>query len=158
MKKSLLLCSIAAGAAVLASGTTVLAQENWLGTWKLNVEKSRYTPGPGPKSQTLKFEATADGIRLTSEGVGADGKPTGGTYTSKWDGKDVPWTGNPNADTASPRRIDANTYENVWKKGGKATITSRAGVSADGKTLTLTQGGTDAKGQSVNSVTVYDRQ
>ena len=158
MKKSLLLCTIAACAAVLASGSTLLAEDNWVGTWKLNVAKSKYSPGPAPKSQTLRFEATADGIRLVSDGVNAEGKPTHGEYASKSDGKEVPWTGNPNADTASPRRIDANTYENVWKKDGKATITSRGVVSAHGKTLTITQTGTDAKGQAVNATMVYDRQ
>ena len=158
MKNSLLLCGIAACAAVLASGSTLLAGDNWVGTWKLNVAKSKYPSGPGPRSQTLRFEVTADGIRLVSDGVNAEGKPAGGQYTSKSDGKDVPWTGNPNADTASPRRIDANTYENVWKKDGKATITSRGVVSTDGKTLTITQTGTDARGRAVNWTMVYDRQ
>ena len=158
MKHALLPCVVAACAAVLASGSVAAAEENWLGTWKLNVAKSTFDPGPGPKSQTVKFEATADGIRLVTQGVSAEGKTTGGTYTSKSNGKDVPWTGNPNADTASPRRVDANTYENVWKKGGKATITSRGVVSADGKTLTVTQTGTDAQGRPVKTTNVYDRQ
>jgi hypothetical protein len=51
-----------------------------------------------------------------------------GGYTSKFDGKDVPWAGNPMADMACPKKIDDNTYENAWKKGGKATVSAKVAV------------------------------
>ncbi len=158
MRKSLLMASLAACTAIVFSSAIALAAENWLGTWKLDVAKSKFVPGPGPKSLTLKFEATKDGIKLTSDGVNAGGKPTHGEYVSKFDGQDVPWTGNPDADMASPKRIDDNSYENTWKKGGKATITAKVVVSEDGKTLTVTQNGTDSKGRTVNSTNVYHKQ
>ncbi len=31
------------------------------GTWQLNVAKSKYSPGPAPKSSTIKIVANADG-------------------------------------------------------------------------------------------------
>jgi hypothetical protein len=155
MKKTVFLSFLAVA---LAWASTASAAQNWIGTWKLNVAQSKFSPGPGPKSQTIKFEKTADGIKVTSDGVNAEGKEMHGGFTSKWDGKDVPWTGNPNADMAAPKGIDDNSYENTWKKDGKATITSKAVVSADGKTLTITQTGKDAKGEDVNSTAVYDRQ
>ena len=40
----------------------------------------------------------------------------------------------------------------------KATVTAKVSVSKDGKTLTVTQKGTDEKGAPVSSVAVYDRQ
>ena len=67
-------------------------------------------------------------------------------------------TGNPNADAGMPKRLDDNSYENVWKKAGKVTITAKAVVSTDGKTLTITQTGTDAKGRAVDITAVSDRQ
>jgi hypothetical protein len=158
MRKNLLMVSLAACCAFVLSSSVALAAENWLGTWKLDVAKSKYSPGPAPKSLTLKFEATADGIKLTSDGVNAEGNPTHGEYVSKFDGKDVPWKGNPDADTASAKKIDDNSYENVWKKDGKTTITAKAVVSKSGKTLTVTLTGTNAKGQTVNNTAVYDRQ
>jgi hypothetical protein len=158
MRKNLLMVSLVACCAVVLSSSVALAAENWLGTWKLNAAKSKYSPGPAPKSLTLKFEKTADGIKLTSDGVNADGKPTHGEYVSKFDGKDVPWAGNPDADTASARKIDDNSYENTWKKGGKTTIIAKAVVSKDGKTFTTLQKGTNAKGQTVNNRAVYDKQ
>ena len=59
---------------------------------------------------------------------------------------------------AAPKKIDDNTYENTWKKDGKAIMTARVVVSADGKNLTVSQTGTNAKGQAVNITSVYARQ
>ena len=137
MRKSLLMVSLAACCAIVLSSSVALAAENWLGTWKLDPAKSKYSPGPGFKSLMLKFEATPAGIKLTTDGVRADGKAIHGGYVSKFDGKDVPWAGNPNADTAAPKKIDDNSYENTWKKAGKVTIVARVVVSNDGKTLYL---------------------
>jgi hypothetical protein len=144
--------------AMVLSGSMALAAENWLGTWKMNVAKSKATPGPGPKSQTLKFTASPAGITLSSEGVMADGSVRKGSYTSKFDGKDVPWAGNPDADMAAPMKVDDNTYTNTWKKGGKAVIQAKVVVSADGKTLTVTQDGKNAKGEAMSATAVYDKQ
>jgi hypothetical protein len=158
MRKRLLMVSLAACCAVVLTSSVALAAEAWLGTWKLDAAKSKYTPGPGPKSLTLKFEATPAGIKLTSDGVDAEGKTIQGEYVSKFDGKDVPWKGNPDADTAMAKKIDDSSYENTWKKGGKATITAKVVVNKDGKTLTVTQTGTNSKGQAVNSTIVYNKQ
>ena len=143
---------------VVLFSSSLLAADNWLGTWKLNVAKSKYVPGPAPKSLTLKFEASQDAITLTTDGVDAERKPTHGSYTSKFDGKDVPWEGNPDADTSAPKKTDDNTFENVWKKGGKVTITSKAVVSKDGKTYTLSYTGKNAKGETVNTTEVFEKQ
>jgi len=145
------------GVAVAVGAGTVFGGENWVGTWKLNAAKSQLGSS-AVRAQTLTFEATPAGIKLTAEGTDAEGKPMKTGYTSKFDGKDVPWPGNPVADAAAPKKIDDNTYENVWKKGGKATVTAKVSVSADGKTLTITQSGTDPQGKPVSSVAVYDRQ
>ena len=158
MRKNLLRVFLAAFCAIVLSSSVALAGDNWLGTWKLDAAKSKYSPGPAPKSLTLKFEATANGIRLISDGMDSEGKATHAVYVSKFDGKDVPWEGNPDADTASARKIDDNSYLNVWKKEGKTTITAKAVVSKDGKTLDITLTGTDSKGRNVNNTVVYDRQ
>jgi hypothetical protein len=156
MRKGLLVLSLFVCVATLMGGTAAVAGENWLGTWKLNAAKNEGSGGI--RAQTLTFEPTPAGIKLISEGTDAQGKPMSGGYTSKFDGKDVPWTGNPMADTAAPKRIDDNTYENIWKKGGKLTVTAKVSVSKDGKVLTVTQDGTDPQGAKVHSVSVYDRQ
>ncbi len=158
MRKNGLMVSLAACCAIVLSSSIALAADNWLGTWNLDLAKSKYSPGPAPKSLTLKFEAMPGGIKFTGDGVGADGKPTHSMYLSKFDGRDVPYEGNTDAETASPKKIDDNSYDNTWKKGGKATTAVRVVVSADGKTMTITQTGTNAKGEAVNNAIVYNKQ
>ena len=47
-----------------------------IGTWKMNVAKSKYSPGPAPKSGTTKISAVPGGIRLVTNGVNDKGKAT----------------------------------------------------------------------------------
>ena len=54
-----------------------------MGTWKLNVEKSKYNPGPGPKSQTLTWKPSATGFDFTVETVNAQGQTDSATV--EWD-------------------------------------------------------------------------
>jgi hypothetical protein len=156
MRKNLIVSSLLLCAATLAS--QAYAGENWVGSWKLNAAKSKLSTEALGRAETLTFEATPAGIKLTSEGKDAQGKPMHGEYTSSFDGKEVAWTGNPSADVASPKRIDDNSYENVWKLSGKKTMTSKVVVSEDKKTLTVTQTPAGAQGAAVPSVAVYDRQ
>lgn len=157
MRKTLLVVSLVACAAIVFS-SSARAAENWLGTWKLDVAKSSFVPAPGPRSLTLKFQATKAGIKFNGDGVSAEGKPTHTQFVSKFDGQEVPYKGNPDADTASAKRIDDNNYENTWKKAGKPTVNAKVVVSEDGNTMTITQVGTNAKGQAVNSTYIYSRQ
>jgi hypothetical protein len=154
MKKSLVVSSLVVAG---LSASLALAGENWLGTWKLNASKSQ--PGANAiRVDVLKFEATADGVKLTSEGTDAQGKPMHAGYTTKYDGKPVKWTGNPMADTATAKKLDDNSYENTWTMAGKGTVTAKVVVSKDGKTLTVTQDGTGPNGEKIHSVGVYDKQ
>jgi hypothetical protein len=143
-------------AAVLATAQT---KDPFVGTWRLNVAKSKYSPGPAPKSQTAVYEAAGKGYKISVKAEPASGAAQQWSYTTNLDGMDAPVTGNnPNADTISVKRIDAHTLEAVAKKGGKVTTTQRNVVAADGKTRTVTTTGTDAKGQKVNNVTVLEKQ
>jgi hypothetical protein len=158
VNKQVIVRALAVAGVTLVSASLALAADNWVGTWKLDAAHSKFSPGPAPKSVTLKFDPAPGGIKLTQEMVDADGKTTPGGYAAKFDGKEEPYAGNPDADTSSPKRIDDNTYQNTWKKAGKVTIVAKVVVSADGKTLTVTQTGTNSKGQAVNNVSVYQRQ
>jgi hypothetical protein len=142
----------------LASG--VLAQNNsFAGTWKLNLEKSKFSPGPAPKSATVSIDQKGDTMSTMLTGVAADGASQHWMYTAGFDGKDNPITGsNPYGDTASRKRINATTIETTMKKAGKVTTVNTLVLSPDGKTLTVTVKGTDPQGRPVNNVQVYDRQ
>ena len=129
-----------------------------MGTWKLNVAKSKYSPGPAPQALTLKVEPSGKGEKVTAEFVNADGTRTTTEYTANFDGKDNPLTGSQIADTVSVKRINARTTERTDKKGGKVAQTLRRVVSQDGKTMTVTTKGTNAQGQVVNNVAVFEKE
>jgi hypothetical protein len=148
-------------AAVLAVGVMATAQtkDPFVGSWRLNAAKSKYTPGPAPKSITSTYEAAGKGYKVSVKNEPASGPVQQYSYTTNLDGQDSPVTGNnPNADMVAVKRIDANTLEVVSKKGGKVTTTQSNVVSADGKTRTVTTTGTDGQGQKVNNVGVFERQ
>lgn len=146
-------------AAIVATTSVTAAADHWLGTWKLNLTKSKYNPPElAPKSQTVTREAVDGGMKLVTDGVDAQGKPTHSEYTAKFDNKDYPWAGQVNADTISLIRLDEEYYESIWKLKGEVTITAQTVVSRDGKTLTTGQFGKDAQGRSVSNMTVYDKQ
>ena len=157
--KRLLTC---AAAAVLCV-TGLVAQSNpMIGTWKLNLAKSKYTPGPAPQSQTATIVAAGDGIKNVTKGVAADGSVIAYEYTaSTLDGKEYPVTG-PGApsggDSIAVKRVDAYTMESTMKKAGKVVQTNRVVYSKDGKLRTITAKGTGKDGKPMNSVAVYERQ
>jgi hypothetical protein len=129
----------------------------FVGTWKLNVAKSTYKPGPAPKSGSVTFSVVGAGVKVVVDGVAATGEATHWTYTANYDGKDYPVTGNVDADTATLRKINPRTVEVTNKKAGKVTLVNTRAVSANGKTLSVTTKGTNAQGQTVNNVQVFDK-
>ena len=137
------------------------AQETWVGTWKLNLAKSKYDPANlAPRSQTIKQEAVAGGgMKATVDVVDAQGKSLHQENVTMFDGKSSEIKGAPDANTTRVyKRIDSRTYEYVQSVGGKLTVTARTVVAADGKTRTITTTGKDAQGRTINNVVVYDRQ
>jgi hypothetical protein len=128
------------------------------GTWELNVEKSRFDPGPAPRSQTRTYESDGQTVHMTSKGVNAEGQETSVEYTASYDGKDAPMTGSPVADTISIRRINETTSEATLKKAGKVVSVSTRVVSSDGKQMSVTTTGTSAKGQPIRSELVFERK
>ncbi len=58
-----------------------------LGTWKLNIEESKYTPAPFPlKTVTMVREASDGGVNVAVTGERTDGAPINTSYTTKYDG------------------------------------------------------------------------
>jgi hypothetical protein len=139
--------------------TLAQADDPLHGTWKGDLTKSKFDPGPAPKSITVTFEPAGEGVKATADVVGADDKATQTRYTGNYDGQDYPLAGSPTgADTVSLKRIDARTTQRIDKKGGKVVMTFTRKVSTDGKTLTVTSKGTNSKGQPVSDVLMLRKQ
>jgi len=159
--RSLLRIGLCAPAlAILVSVSTLIAQtqDRAIGTWKLNLNKSKYAPGPPPRSLAITFEPAGRGVRVTIRGENADGQPIHAEYVANYDGKNYPVTGARDYDTVVLRRIDASTVESTHKRIGLVVLTLRRVVSKDGMVLTAVTSGTEASGRKIKNVAVFDRQ
>jgi hypothetical protein len=128
-----------------------------VGNWKLNEAKSKISPG-SPKNTMVGIAAAGDSMKVTVDGVGADGKPAHNEWTGKYDGKDYAITGDPAADMRAYKPVDDHTLALTEKKGGKVITTGSVVVSADGKIRTVTANRTDASGKKMSFTFVYDKQ
>jgi hypothetical protein len=132
-----------------------------IGTWKLNVAKSKFTPGPPIKADTRSYEWKDGWIIVTTETTQPSGEKTGVRFTAKFDGKEYPQIGRfaPTVALISYQPVDKRTLKyTVRDTSGKVTSTNTRTVSADGKTMTIEQHTTDAKGQPVVNVELFQRQ
>ena len=117
----------------------------FLGTWTLDVARSKVDYGALPKSEVRTYEvAAAGGIRLSVEGVDGAGGTCAGTRNG--------------GDTVSWKPIDAFTIDAIVKKGGSVVNATRLVVSRDGKALTITENGTDSNGRATHGVRVYKKR
>ena len=149
------------GLAIAALPQVGFAQSDpWLGTWQLNLAKSKYSPGPPPKSQTAKIEAEGQNHKVTVTGIDAAGKPTSGGFTRIFDGVShaAANPNNPLFDAASITKVDSNTVIISRTKAGKLVQTVTTGVSQDGKTMTISTTGIDANGRPINDISVLEKQ
>src|SRR5215831_10555987 len=136
-----------------------LGADNTIGTWKLNMAQSKFTPGPPVKSLTVTREASDGGVKVTVTGERADGTPADSSYAAKYDGQDVKVTGNAPYDTVSVKQVDENTLTDERKKTGTPYRASgRTVISNGGKTMAVTIKGTDAAGKAFTYVMVYEKQ
>ncbi len=158
MQKQILV--VAAGLIiVLALATVVLAADPYVGTWKMNISKSKaQNPSMMPKSEIIKNEGLDNGLKATCDGIDAEGKAYHVLYSVKYDGKDYPITGHPQRDTISAKKDDPSIAVFVYKKAGKDVATAKCTITKDGKTATCSGKAKDAKGQEFTMSVVYEKQ
>jgi len=143
--------------AVALSAAAYAQADPSIGTWKLNLEKSKYSPGPPPKSTTVTIKPDGERIHVTVKGVAANGLATSTEYSYRLDGRDYPVTGSGDYDTVALRG-SGNSIEGTRKKAGKVVQNYTRVISQDGKTMTVSTTGTNAQGQKFNNVAVYEKQ
>jgi hypothetical protein len=147
------------GAILTAFTGLAMAADPVIGAWQLNLAKSKFSPGPPPKSMTRTYAESAQGaVTLTINTTSAEGKTGSAAYTYKNDGKPYPVSGNADADMASVTTVTALKVDFKQIRAGATIATGVRTVSKDGKTLTVAQKGTHANGTPFDDVMVYDRQ
>lgn len=145
-------------ASCAASASAAAASDPVIGTWTLNLGKSKFTPGPGPKSQSRTYTQSAQGVTLNVTGVAADGSAISQQSTFNYDGKDYPISGSPDYDTLSLKRVNGSTVKSELKLKGAVVGTTVRSISGHGKVMTLTTKAKSAKGGDIEWVMVFDKQ
>ena len=117
-----------------------------MGKWKLNVAKSTFTPGPGWRSQTRIYRGDAGRGAVSWTGVGAHGETMHVSYEYSYDGKDYPMVGSANyeRERGAGRRLHREVGREARRQDRRLAMRR---VSADGKVLTITDEGTNRKGE-----------
>ncbi|HEY3655248.1 MAG TPA: hypothetical protein VGL34_09660 [Steroidobacteraceae bacterium] len=144
---------------VFALGATTVASaaDPAIGTWALNVDKSKFHDGTAPKSMTRVYSAAATGTDMKVTGVAADGTAISQTATLTYDGKECAITGAA-YDTLSLTKVNGTTVKSELRKGGEIVGHTTRTISGKGKVLTLSTALKTAKGGTTHDVAVFDKQ
>ncbi len=128
-----------------------------VGTWKLNVAKSKFSAGAELTAGTRVYMEANGLYTLDQKLTGADGKEKSNRAQYQ-NGKDVKQATTAAADTTFAKKVDANTWDFDLKKDGKVVGHVHRVVSADGKTLTVNNTGMQLSGITGNETLVFDKQ
>ena len=128
-----------------------------VGTWTLNVAKSKFSSGQEIKASTRVYTEANGVYTLDQKVTGADGKQM--SYRVQYsDGKDMKQSMSGPTDTTHAKKVDANTWDFDLKKDGKVVGHVHRVVSADGKTLTVHNTGATLSGATGDETLVFDKQ
>ena len=177
MKRSLII-----GFALMAWSTLFAAQgpsqvdDLILGTWKQNMARSTYSPGGPPPNvaySVRQYAAGADGsIVAITMNVDPQGLPSlGAISAANYDAREYAQHTvatlatslgshiGPRMDrTISYKRIDPYTVEIVQKQNDEVIARNIRTISRDGKTMTDRADYTNAAGQRVTNVLIFEKQ
>ena len=153
MKKTL---SFICLAAILFAGPA-FAADPIVGTWKLNVSQSKFTPGKALTAGTRTYTEANGLYTLTQKLTTADGKDLS-TQTTYRDRKDEKQAANSFVDSTLAKKVDENTWDFDLKKNGKVVGHVHRTVSPDGKTLTVHNTGQLSSGGTGDQTLVFDKQ
>jgi hypothetical protein len=144
-----------------ALATVVIAADPWVGTWKLNPEKSKSPGGqlPHPSSTNI-IEFQGKKMHLVSDQTSANGEKEHVEYTAALDGKEYSVKSTPPGPqpyTISLKRIDSRTREFV-EVLGKLTIKGKDLLSKDGKSFSRIVNIKDAQGKDTAIIQFFEKQ
>ena len=152
MKKLLSLLMIVA----VFCATPAFAADPIVGTWKLNVAKSKFGDAP-LTAGTRVYSESSGTYTLEQKSTGADGKEKSSSAAYR-DGKEEKQPPGGAGDAIVSKKIDANTWDFEIKQEGKVVGHVHRVVSADGKTLTVHNTGAKMSGAKGDETLVYDKQ
>jgi hypothetical protein len=120
-----------------ASQSPATSQDPVIGHWRLDVSKSKYSPGPGPKSETRTYQATGEGIRAVIVRTHQNGRVETIEYEVDHDSINHV-IGTPDYDAIRLTRINAYVSEATLSHAGRLFGTARREIARDGMTMVIT--------------------
>jgi len=130
-------------------------QDPLFGTWRLDLSKSKYVPGPPPRSETRTYTRDAQGVKGQIDRHYADGRREVIDYRADAD-HDSPVSGTQAYDAIRFKRVDRYTTEAVLSHAGRVWGTARRVLSENGETLTIVFRRFEP-GDMVSNVAVYSK-
>jgi hypothetical protein len=153
-------CFAAVAAFALLSARPLPGQtSDWFGTWRLDLPKSVYNPGPAPyRRATMSVQPLDAGrVRFAYDFVYQRGGMQHIEWDGRFDGRDYLVQGTDEYTTYAYRQTGDRTYEIVAKLDSRVTAVAGVTIAADGRTLTTTTKGRNARGQEIINTTVYQK-
>ena len=129
--------AIATGNITEAGQPQATDQDPVIGEWRLDLSKSKYTPGPGPKSETRTYRLTGEGIQAVIVRTNRDGRVETIEYGANYDSVNHV-IGTPDFDAVQLKRINAYVSEATLTHAGKQLGTARREIAKDGMTMVIT--------------------
>ncbi len=132
------------------------ASDPFIGTWKLDPGKSKYSSGAPPREMTIQIDAEGDNLRIAAHGADEDGSPLSVMYSLPDKG------GNGQVqhgffDSVGSAYISVDVRHTTYLKDGKEMMSRRTVLSDQGRTMRSSVKGTNAKGHPVAGEEVYER-
>ena len=135
----------------------VETQAPWIGIWKLDPARST-AASDRYKRVITRIQPSGDGLKVTYEMVGTRGGVSHLEWTGNLDGRDYPVEGADYVLTNAYTLLGDRSYRIVAKVEGAVAETAVVEVSADGKTLTSTTSLRNPRGETVTTLSVYQKQ
>lgn len=128
------------------------------GTWKLNVAQSTFSPGPGPKSETVIIPASEGKVEVHE--IEGDDKEVTWSYPSSFSssssaGGVVPIQVMEGATVSE--KVGNRMVDHKWKFPD-ATSTGHGVLSKNGKVMKYTLTGTTNDGKPIHNVMIFEKQ
>ena len=149
---TIVVCCAALNSPPLVAQSSTQANPRF-GRWLLKSD------APAPSSNIMTYESfSATGMKVTIQAVNAKGDTTRWWYTTDFDGKDMPVTGNAGQSHAAVRVIDPAVNEIINKKDGRITTRLTNVLSPDGQTIAVIYMRDDGAGHTTGvTFATYER-
>lgn len=133
-----------------AAFTAPAADSPFFGTWKLNVAKSRFSPGPPPRYATLEIGPK----KWNLDELDGNGRPM------KWSGvtggdRPGPVEGLPGVNLTET--YNGRKFTDRWESGGNIAI-GKGVISKNGNVMIYRLKGTTRFGSRIDNTYLYERQ